>query len=73
MAVDLKQILTLPVEDRQIVQEIVGYSVINDMNMIVFGPNQKKLIEERLKKYCKKSNAVFKFEDVKAAVLDKFR
>jgi hypothetical protein len=73
MAVDLKQILTLPVEDRQIVQEIVGYSVINDMNMVVFAPNQKKLIEERLKKYCKKPGAVFKFEDVKAAVLDKFR
>ena len=73
MAVDLKQILSLPVEDRQIVQEIVGYTVINDMNMIVFGPNQKKLIEERLKKYCKKSSAVFKFEDVKAAVIDKFK
>jgi len=73
MAVDLKQILSLPVEDRQIVQEIVGYTIINDMNMIVFGPNQKKLIEERLKKYCKKSSAVFKFEDVKASVLDKFR
>jgi hypothetical protein len=73
MAVDLKQILSLPVEDRQIVQEIVGYTVINDMNMIVFSPKQKAIIEERMKKYCKKSGAVFKFDDVKAAVIDKFR
>ena len=73
MAVDLKQILSLPVEDRQIVQEIVGYTIINDMNMMVFGPNQKKIIEDRMKKYCKKSSAVFKFEDVKASVLDKFK
>ena len=73
MAIDLKQILSLPVEDRQIVQEVVGYTVINDMNMIVFGANQKKIIEERLKKYCKKSNAVFKFEDIKATVIDKFK
>ena len=43
------------------------------MNMIVFGANQKKIIEERLKKYCKKSNAVFKFEDIKATVIDKFK
>jgi len=73
MAIDLKQILSLPVEDRQIVQEVVGYTVINDLNMIVFGTNQKKIIEERLKKYCRKSGAVFKFEDLKAAVIDKFK
>ncbi len=73
MAVDLKQILSLPVEDRQIVQEVVGYTIVNDMNMFVFGPEQKKLIEERMKKYCKKSSAVFKFEDIKASVIDKFK
>ena len=73
MDVDLKQILQLPVEDRQIVQEIVGYSIVNDMNMLVFGPEQKKQIEDRIKEYCKKSTAVFKFEDLKAAVLDKFQ
>ena len=73
MAVDLKQILSLPAEDRQIVQEVVGYSLINERNMFVFGPDQKKVIEERFKKYCKKSGAVFKFEDLKASVIDKFK
>ena len=70
---DLKQILTLPVEHRQIIQETVGYTIINDMGMVVFGPDQKKLIEERLRKYCKKSDAVFKFDDLKSMVIDKFR
>jgi hypothetical protein len=73
MAVDLNQILSLPIEDRQIVQEVVGYTIVNDMNTFVFGPDQKKLIEERFKKYCKKSNAVFKFEDLKVNVVDKFK
>lgn len=70
---DLKHILTLPVEDRQIIQEVVGYSIINDMNMVVFGEEQKKMIEDRLKKYAKRSDAVFKFDDLKSAVIDKFK
>jgi hypothetical protein len=73
MAVDLKQLLLLPIEDRQIVQEVVGYTIVNDMKTFVFGPDQKKLIEERFKKYCKKSSAVFKFDDLKANVIDKFK
>ncbi|MDX2002096.1 MAG: hypothetical protein SFW35_06680 [Chitinophagales bacterium] len=70
---DLKQILSLPLEDRQIIQETVGYTIINDMQMVVFGPEQKEMIEERLKKYCSKSDAVFRFEDLKVNVIDKFK
>jgi hypothetical protein len=73
MAVDLKQILTLPVEHRRIIQEVVGYTIVNEMNLHVFAPEQKKMIEERLKKYSKKSDAVFKFDDLKASVIDKFK
>lgn len=70
---DLKDILTLTLEHRQIVQEVVGYTVVNDINMHVFGSEQKKMIEERLKKYCKKSDAVFKFDDLKLLVIDKLK
>lgn len=73
MSLDLKQILALPVEHRRIIQEVVGYTIVNDMNIHVFGSDQKKMIEERLKKYTKKSDAVFKFEDLKASVIDKFK
>jgi hypothetical protein len=70
---DLKDILSLPVEHRQIIQEVVGYTIVNDMNMMVFGPEQKKMIEERLKKYCGKSGAVFKFDDLRDTVISKFK
>ena len=71
--IDLKQILDLPLEHRQIIQEVVGYTIVNDMKMHVFGDQQKKMIEERLKKYAKKSDAVFNYEDLKTLVFDKFK
>ena len=73
MAIDLKQIFSLPVEDRRIIQEVVGYTIVNEMNMHVFGVEQKKMIDERLKKYSKKSDAVFKYDDLKASVIDKLK
>ena len=73
MSLDLKQILSLPVEDRRMIQEVVGYTIVNEMNMHVFGPEQKKMIEDRFKKYTKKSDSVFKFDALKSAVIDKFK
>lgn len=63
----------MPLEHRQIIQEVVGYTIVNDMKMHVFGEQQKKMIEERMKKYAKKSDAVFSFEDLKSLVIDKFK
>jgi len=64
-------ILNLPVEHRQVVQEIISYSVVTDLKMQVFSPGQKQFIEDRLKRYCDDKNALFKFEDLKSKVLDK--
>ncbi|HWB63324.1 MAG TPA: hypothetical protein VG603_07440 [Chitinophagales bacterium] len=63
----------MPLEHRQIMQEVIGYTIVNDLKIHTFSPEQKKLIEDRMKKYSKKSDAVFKFDDVKALVIDKFK
>jgi hypothetical protein len=69
--IDIDTILDLPKEHRQIVQEVISYSVISELGMQVFTVAQKKFIEERLKRYCEEKNAVFKFEDLKSKILDK--
>ena len=68
---DLDMILNLPVEHRQVVQEIISYSVVCDLKMQVFSPGQKQFIEDRFKRYCEDKNALFQFEDLKSKVLDK--
>ena len=68
---DLEMILNLPIDHRQVIQEVISYSVINDLKMQVFSAEQKQFIEDRLKRYCNDKDALFKFEDLKSKVVDK--
>ena len=71
--IDIKQLLTLSKEHRTVLQEIIGYSVANELNQPIFSEGQRKIIEERMHRYCQRNDAVFRYEDIKAIVLDKLK
>jgi hypothetical protein len=71
--ISLKEIVLLPLEQRQVLSELIGYSMANDLKLDIFKPEQKKIIENRLKKLCSKKTSLFTFDEVKTLVLDKIR
>jgi hypothetical protein len=71
--INIKELLNIPQEHRQVLQEVIGYTIANDMNLMVFSTEHKKMIDDRMKHYCSKKEALFTYDEIKTTVLDKLK